>query len=45
MTWQKIETAPKDGRTILGWTGHGVSLMWFSKDIHSKNPKPYWLIP
>ena len=43
MTWQSIDTAPKDGTNVLlcfpglGW----VRGSWDSQ-IHHKKPKPYW---
>ena len=43
MTWQSIDTAPKDGTNVLlyfsglGW----VRGSWDSQ-IHHRKPKPYW---
>jgi hypothetical protein len=41
--WQPIETAPKDGRTILGYSESGQMLIWrWDTDRYAKKPKPYW---
>lgn len=30
MTWQSIDTAPRDGTTILGWDGQGMAVVRWS---------------
>lgn len=50
VTWQPIETAPKDGEEVLGWfpyyapanVGGSVFVMrWNDEKYHTK-PRPYW---
>jgi hypothetical protein len=43
--WQPIETAPKDGTTILVWppTWIGcISCAKWSEDQHANRPRPFW---
>lgn len=46
MTWQPIETAPKDGTYILVfpglWTDVTCSIARYDYDTHARNPKPFW---
>ncbi len=44
--WQPIETAPKDGRSVLTARRYGASAMvvisrWETQKYHCK-PRPYW---
>lgn len=32
MSWQPIDTAPKDGRPILGWCVHEADQIWVSRN-------------
>lgn len=42
MDWPTIETAPKDGTSILGWNGDEFCICrWYRQSFH-KHPKPYW---
>lgn len=40
--WQPIETAPKDGVTIICWDGLRVDMWRWDKQQHNTRPKPYW---
>jgi hypothetical protein len=40
--WQPIETAPKDGTTILVWRWGRVALTKWDPDGYVKNKRPYW---
>jgi hypothetical protein len=40
--WQPIETAPKDGTTILTLNDGCVRLSRWNEEKHHANPKPYW---
>ena len=46
MEWQKIETAPKDGTTVLvyptTWDNKKASTASFSAEKYAKKPRPYW---
>lgn len=49
MSWQPIETAPKDGSCFLLWRPYPgrASLLQFSvgrwcSDKYAKKPRPYW---
>jgi hypothetical protein len=44
MTWEKIETAPKDGKSVLVYrpTTKRVEVARYEEDKHSKKPNPYW---
>ena len=45
MSWQPIETAPKDGTYILVFPptfSNTASCARWNKDTYSKNPRPYW---
>jgi hypothetical protein len=43
MTWQPIETAPKD-QLIMLWRPefHGCDIGRSDKDQYAKKPSPYW---
>ena len=41
MTWKPIETAPKDGTSILIWR-HGIAIGRWNSDQWAKSPRPYW---
>ena len=40
--WQPIETAPKDGTEILGWTGSMFLIVEWNEQKWHKKPAPYW---
>lgn len=44
--WQPIETAPKDGSTVLvypaTWSNRTGSTAHWNGDTYAKNPRPYW---
>ena len=43
--WEPIETAPKDGTTILVWSqlyGGVAVLAYWDSDKYAKTPKPFW---
>jgi hypothetical protein len=43
--WQPIETAPKDGTTVLVWppTWAGcISCAKWSEDQYANRPRPFW---
>ena len=44
--WQPIETAPKDGTTVLlyppSWTSRTSSTGSWNSDKHARKPAPYW---
>ena len=46
MTWQPIETAPKDGSRVLIWRGDTYSAEavagYWDDDKYARNPRPYW---
>ena len=46
MTWQHIDTAPKDGAIILvypaTWSKMTASPACWDDDRYAKNPRPYW---
>jgi hypothetical protein len=46
MTWQPIETAPKDGTHVLvyppTWNNKKASIAAWSDDNCAKNPRPFW---
>ena len=46
MEWQLIDTAPKDGTSILvypaTWDDVAASVAKWDTDEFSRNPKPYW---
>lgn len=45
MSWQPIESAPRDARLLLGWEGNAHKSPCFGNwntDAYSKNPRPYW---
>lgn len=33
MSWQPIETAPKDGSVVLGWRFYLVAIKWTGDDV------------
>jgi len=46
MSWQPIETAPKDGSSILvfpaTWDKKPCSIAHWNTDEYSKKPRPFW---
>jgi len=44
--WMPIETAPKDGTTVLvfpaSWSNYTASMARWNRDEHAKKPRPYW---
>lgn len=40
--WQPIETAPKDGTSILVWRRNQVLVAHWDIDKYAKTPRPYW---
>ena len=46
MQWQPIDTAPKDGTSILVcpgfWNAKTCSIARFDDDEYAKKPRPYW---
>ena len=43
--WQPIETAPKDGATVLVWSpmfGGRVFFGSWDENRYAKKPRPYW---
>jgi len=46
MEWQPIETAPKDGSSILvyppTWGSKACSIASFEDDKYANKPRPYW---
>ena len=44
--WQPIETAPRDGTTVLlyppTWKSKTCSMGKFNPDKYCQKPKPYW---
>lgn len=46
MNWQPIETAPKDGTTVLVypplWDGRTCSIAIYNEDKYNRNPRPFW---
>ena len=42
--WQTIETAPKDGKNIIGFTGHGVEVVrWCDWNGREYAPGDGWI--
>lgn len=42
MTWQPIETAPKDGTVVFLWRNGRPAIGKWNTKKYAKNPKPYW---
>jgi hypothetical protein len=44
--WKPIETAPKDGTSVLVfpgiWNNKNISIAKFDNDKYARKPKPYW---
>jgi len=40
--WQPIETAPKDQRVLLRYSGGRVVCGSWDNDRQAKNPRPFW---
>lgn len=40
--WQDIETAPKDGTSILGCNSRGVFIFRWNTDEYARRVRPYW---
>ena len=44
--WQTIDSAPKDGTSMLVWpplwTGGTISCAYWNTDKYSKKPRPFW---
>jgi len=38
--WQPIETAPKDGTQVLGWTPAGHDIVWYSEIDQDRPDQP-----
>ena len=42
MEWQPIETAPRDGTTILVWQKGSVEFARWNTGPWNKMPRPFW---
>lgn len=40
--WQPIDTAPKNGRTILVWMHNQALVAYWDSQQHHSRPKPFW---
>ena len=44
--WKTIDTAPKDGTTVLvyppHWGNATVSIAWWDDDKYANRPRPFW---
>ena len=40
--WQTMETAPKDGKSIIVWRRNQVLMAHWNDDKYAKNPRPFW---
>ena len=42
VSWQPIETAPKEGLLFLGWIEGSVDIGGWDNDPRAERPRPFW---
>ena len=40
--WRTMESAPKDGSTIIVWRRNQIMIATWDIDRHARNPRPFW---